>query len=595
MRRITLTRALSALTLVATLAAAAAAPHAARAAHAETAPAYGRCPFPMPQGEIDGVTIQCGTLTVPQNRAKPLDTEVKLPFAILRSFQRKPLPDAVIHLHGGPGGSSLLFADEGVRVFEPLRETRDVVLFDQRGSGLARPGLNCFDVEFDPDSVPAVVVPAGFDQRRARTLLACADALEAQGVDLTQYNTAVNAQDVLDLVEALGLEQFNLTGVSYGTRLAQEVMRLRPAGLRSVVLDSALSPATKSYEEFYTKGWSAIENVFEDCARDASCNKAHPNLRARALRLLEQLDRSPARVQQDGLDFMLDGYTLMKPILYAGDAPDAAPYLPRLFAEVAQGEYDTLLAIEAGEIDRLLPQSSAELAVLDPSTPAEAFDAAVRARLDALGDTDAAEDARAAWFGALGELKGRAALRDVVTAHFADDAQQLLSLLAVLSDADLEDLYRANRIQRGSSRELGAFKAFECHDSYPFNDPGKVAANAEMLPFRIPNDVLKETSTTMQECQLWPTGVGDPRIIQPVTSTAPVLVLQGRYDFVTPPAWGRALAAQLPNATYAEIGLSGHGTMKYSQCARDLAAAFIADPARTLDLSCAAAIRPVWK
>lgn len=565
--------------------------HGARPAQAGAVVDPGRCPFPMPRGEIDGVTIQCGTLTVPQDRAQPGGAQVRLPVAILKSFQRRPLPDAVIHLHGGPGGSSLLFADEGVRVFEKLRETRDVVLFDQRGGGLSRPSLNCYDVAFDPDSVTVVDVPAGLDQRRARTLLACAEALQAQGIDLTKYNTAENVRDVLDLVAALGLEQFNLTGVSYGTRLAQEVMRQNPPGLRSVVLDSALSPATKSYEEYYTKGWSAIENAFEDCAKDPACARAYPNLRAWALRVLERLDRAPARVQQDGLDFTLDGYTLMRPILYAGDAPDVAPYLPRLFDEVEDGKFDTLLAIQAGEIDKLLPAPSDAAASLDPVTPAGALDAAVRARLDALGD--GADEARMAWFGALGELAGRAALRDVIARHFSDDAASLLSLLAVMTDADLEDLYRANRVMRGSARELGIFKAFECHDSYPFNDPNKVEANARTLPFTVPREVLAETRATIQECRFWPTGVGEEGIVQAVTSTLPALVLQGRYDFVTPPAWGRALARQLPNATYAEVGLSGHGTMKYSQCARDLAAAFIADPSALIARGCAA--RPAWK
>lgn len=529
---------------------------------------------------------------MPQDREKPSGLQVQLPFAILKSFQGKPLPDSVIHLHGGPAGSSLLFADEGVQVFRTLREKRDVVLFDQRGGGLAKPNLNCYNIDFDPASAQAENVPEGFNRNRARTLLACANAFKAKGIDLAKYNTAENARDVVDLARALGLRQFNLTSVSYGTRLAQEVMRLNPAGLRSIVLDSSLSPATKSYEDYYIKGWRVIEAVFADCARDAACNKAYPNLKERTLRLLKNLDRSPAQVKQAGLDFKLDGYTLMKPLMYAGDVPEVVPYIPRLIDEVEKGKFDTFLDIQDGRIDKLLPAHD-DVVKLDPASPAGALDAAIRDRLEALGDN--ANSARSDWYDALGELKGRAALREVIQKRFANSATELLALLARLNDADLEDLYRANRVVRGSARELGPFKAYECHDSYPFNDPAKVVLNAKNLPFIVPSESLEETRLTIQECQFWPTGVADTRITQPVTSASPVLILQGRSDFVTPAVWGQTVATQLSESTYVEIGMSGHGTMKYSQCARDLASAFIDAPLSSLDTTCVSKTPVIFK
>ncbi len=196
----------------------------------------------MPEGEIDGVTLQCGSMAVPQDRAKPAGEQVKIAFAVLKSHRRIPHLDALIHLHGGPGGGLLPFIETGAQVFDKMREDRDIVLFDQRGAGYSTPDLNCYNLEFELDEKQRELeLPEGMNERQARTLASCAQAFAERGVDLTQYNTAENAKDVIDLASALGLKSFNLSGVSYGTRLAQEVMRSessriaqRPPGLVAV-------------------------------------------------------------------------------------------------------------------------------------------------------------------------------------------------------------------------------------------------------------------------------------------------------------------------------------------------------------------------
>lgn len=561
-------------------------PAGAQTTETTASPEFGRCPFPMPPGEIAGVTIQCGTVAVPQDRAKPKGYQVNLSFAVLKSRSQPAMPDAVIHLHGGPGGSSLLFIDENVKVFESLREKRDIVLFDQRGGGLSAPNLNCYNL-IDPKNVADVKVdvPARQNATHAKMLTACADAMKAQGIDLTKYNTAENARDVLDLARALKLDKFNLTGVSYGTRLAQEILRAQPAGLRSVVLDSSLAPATRAYEDFYSKDWSVIETVLDDCAKDTVCNRRYPKLRARTSKLLARLDKTPARVMQGDTEVILSGYALMQPFIQSQDTPEVVPYLPRMFDEADRGVFDTYFAIVDGQIDKLIEPAS-DFSSLDPASPAGAFDQAVRDAIEQMGE-DEAGAARSAYFSALGELKGRAAIRDVLNQNFeTEEAHALMSLFAVLNDADLEDLYRANRILEGASRELGIFKAYECHDAYPFNDFNRFTANLKALPFVIPQEEIERQRATIQDCLFWPAGIASKQITSPVSSTTPILVLQGRYDFVTPPVWGKAVVQQFPQATYVEIGQSGHGTRVYSACAREIVVKFVDVPSETPDTRC---------
>ena len=68
---------------------------------------------------------------------------------------------------------------------------------------------------------------------------ACRARLVEDGVELDAYDTPATVLDVEDLRTALGIDEWNLFGVSYGTTVALEVVRQHPESVRSVVLDSA--------------------------------------------------------------------------------------------------------------------------------------------------------------------------------------------------------------------------------------------------------------------------------------------------------------------------------------------------------------------
>ena len=60
------------------------------------------CPFEIPQGE----TIHCGYLVVPENRAQPDGSIIRVFVAIVRSHSPTPKPDPIIYINGGPGGKA---------------------------------------------------------------------------------------------------------------------------------------------------------------------------------------------------------------------------------------------------------------------------------------------------------------------------------------------------------------------------------------------------------------------------------------------------------------------------------------------------------
>jgi pimeloyl-ACP methyl ester carboxylesterase len=97
--------------------------------------------------------------------------------------------------------------------------------------------------------------------------------LTAIGADLSAYNSTESAADVADLRKVLGYAAWNIYGTSYGSYLAQTIMRNHPAGIRSVVLDSVLPP-TYSVPANWWNTRAGFDNLFQACAAEPACDAA---------------------------------------------------------------------------------------------------------------------------------------------------------------------------------------------------------------------------------------------------------------------------------------------------------------------------------
>ena len=145
---------------------------------------------------------------------------------------------------------------------------------------------------------------SAFPSRRSRpppataaAIKACRDRLAATGVDLAAYNSTENAADIADLRVALGIDSWNVYGVSYGSKLALIVLRNHPQGIRSVVLDS-VSPATNNIvETWWSAPASSFKAIFAACAAQPACAAAYPNLEADFTATVNRLDATPAITQ----------------------------------------------------------------------------------------------------------------------------------------------------------------------------------------------------------------------------------------------------------------------------------------------------------
>lgn len=319
------------------------------------------CPFDLPAGQVEGQSIECGYLLVPEDRADPDSPSIRLAVAIVHPAGGATEPDPILYLSGGPGGSALEFLYLTFSKLEPaLSANRDLILFDQRGVGRSEPALDCpamieLGLELLDDELDGQVLTEedAYDLV-LETLNACYGDL-SQVANLSAYNSVANAADVNDLRLALGYEQVNLWGTSYGTRLALEVMRDYPEGLRSVILDSVYPPDVNLYLESPANLDRAFTVFFEGCAQDEACNAAYPDLRAVFFDTVDRLNENPASIEvtnpftRETYQAMLHGDDLLGLLFQLLYETEAIPSLPQLIDDASEGNY-TMIGMILGSL-----------------------------------------------------------------------------------------------------------------------------------------------------------------------------------------------------------------------------------------------------
>ncbi len=313
------------------------------------------CPFSVPADMV----VECGFLSVPEDRSDPNSRDIQLAVAIVHTLSPNPLPDPLVYLAGGPGGAALESTMLFARAWAAFLSNRDFVLIDQRGTGFSQPALDC------PESSQLAQELLGQEISRAEkveaevtTALHCRDRLASAGINLAGYTSADSAADLEDLRLALGYQQWNLFGISYGTRLALTALRDYPEGIRSVILDSTYPPQVNLFTEMPANLHRSLNTLFDNCASNAECNQAYPDLKQVFSTLMEQLNAEPVvvypvhpvtgevvKVRVDGVELL----SLMFRLLYDSGS---IPSLPQLIYATRDGDYSLLTRMQQRRLAR---------------------------------------------------------------------------------------------------------------------------------------------------------------------------------------------------------------------------------------------------
>lgn len=313
------------------------------------------CVYELPSGFQEGRNASCAVLSVPERHDQPSARRLKLHVIRLHGTGKKR--DPVVYLHGGPGGDVGWAVPALGAEFIAAAGGRDVVFLDQRGSGLSSP-LTCKPT-LTPERQLALQLEddATFIREEVADHLACRDQVVRSGADLNAYNSAQIAADLESLRLALGATQLNLYGNSYGTRVAQEMLRRFPASVRSTVMDGPVPAGEVQEPSFGALFTRAAQATFDWCERDAGCRATYPNAAARFTETLGRLDREQVKATVmhptlGSLEVPLSSGGLLGVLfglMYDGESP---LILPHRINPAYQGRYEELALWMAGQVKR---------------------------------------------------------------------------------------------------------------------------------------------------------------------------------------------------------------------------------------------------
>jgi pimeloyl-ACP methyl ester carboxylesterase len=438
-----------------------------------------RCPWSWYPERLGLAEIECWRVWLPENRAHrgtfggAEGPKVSLSVALFRGRDVLLDSEPMLYIAGGPGSESvweamiLIWSGHMAEILK----TRNIVAVDLRGTGDSFPVLPCLEV----DKILRDDLRLSSDAAK-QAIRRCAEDFRTAGIDLDQYATAPAVDDLESVRRLIGLPRWHVFGVSYGTRVALELLRRHPDGIRSLVLDSTLPPQVDLIAEFGPSAQRALDVAFSNCDEDPACRERYPMVSRVFLDLVTHLDQEPVVLENESGDRVrFDGYLLARMIRALLYSAAWVPHLPRLIFDMRDGDF---------------------------------------------------------WF-----------------------ARRYYDGIA------------------GLGIPLGTHLSVMCADEMAFTSRDTIVGRAAEAVTPELRGALTETYY-QEACTAWSVSPSPPEMNQAVVSDKPVLLLAGRFDPVTPPAWAHLAAQTLSDSRVVELPDWSHGVVT-SPCAPTYIRAFL--------------------
>jgi len=247
---------------------------------------------PLKPCDISGLDgeVLCGKYEVYENRNTRTGRKIALNVVVLRALSANPAPDPLFTFAGGPGQAETEDVKDNAQRFADIRRDRDIVMVDQRGTGLSNP----LDCSFGGANELVQAFLAG--DLPIEKVEECRKQLE-QKANLKFYTTPFAIDDIDDVRAWLGYDRINLYVGSYGSRAAMVYLRQHPKHVRTVTI-RAIFPLTLKNPLYSPRdGQQSLNRLFSDCAADEACAKAFPTLKQDFQTVLERLAQSPTKIK----------------------------------------------------------------------------------------------------------------------------------------------------------------------------------------------------------------------------------------------------------------------------------------------------------
>ena len=269
------------------------------------------CPF---RGtiEYEPGDVECGLITVPENRERADSRMIQLHYVRIAAWGEDEdtyRDDPVIYLTGGPGVGANSYVER--LKDHSVAEHRDLYILEQRGIGSSTDFCELYG-SVAPNQTAAKTMEE-LEIAGAERMRLCFREAAAQRIDLTGYNTVENARDVKSLREALGFEDWNVWGISYGSHLGQMLLREDPEGIRALVLDAIVPNDLKGLFDRGRIFSKVVSNFAETCDSGRQCE----GLEERLWSTMISLRDDPIVLQVDESEAYPSGEQWVPPVIAA--------------------------------------------------------------------------------------------------------------------------------------------------------------------------------------------------------------------------------------------------------------------------------------
>lgn len=515
--------------------------------------------------------ITCGYLIVPENREN-IKGSLELELFVIQIESIQTTDNApFVYLEGGPGGAASVSL--GAWLESDILQAYDIILIDQRGTGLSYPSLNCPEVNEDSEN----------------PVEDCRNRLVDEGIDLNAYTSASNANDIHDLLVALDIPEANIYGSSYGVRLGLTMMRDFPQRMRSLIIDAVYPPQVDALVDQAFYGNQAFEQLFNDCANDPDCNVAYPNLRDSFYTAIENMNNEPAEIEDFELGEIVEttGDDFANQLFLMLYDTTLLPYLPAMIDAYANGEYDY---DPLGEVAQIELDEAYESGTIEP----DEIDKVAFEYLE-IDDVDELYDYYASltdeeFDNLINELEEYAYLVPFRDYLEFDDVTETSEYVYDLDEDELAEL-EVEVLGEYDGDSEGMNYSVECGEENYFNDIDDIVARGDDLP-EILIGLTDSVVFAYEDCDIWNVEQAGDIENQPVVSDIPTLIFSGLYDPVTPFQWGDDTQSYLPNSAHFIFPNVGHGALDVELCATEIALSFLENPMQDLDGSCISQLTP---
>jgi pimeloyl-ACP methyl ester carboxylesterase len=297
----------------------------------------------------DGVKAECGYLRVVEERGDSTSRQIGVPFAIVRNANRTS-DDPVIFLTGGPGGRAI---PRTIHAVDSSFGGRDLIFFEQRGTELADPKLDCPGyAEEKQRAQRGEINGPELANGLIRIAAKCAAAARDAGARLSGYTTQAIVADIEDFRALSGYRQIDLVGLSYSGKVVAEYARDHPDRTRAVIANTPLT-VEANYDEY---GESAMRRtldlVIAGCERTPSCDDAHPRLDWKFRQIVARAAAKPWTVAVDDPDgpgkkrtVHATGWVVANALLDQLYSPESFETLPARIDAIWNGDLQALASI----------------------------------------------------------------------------------------------------------------------------------------------------------------------------------------------------------------------------------------------------------